>query len=111
MTLQIGSLEKRVGSALGESLGKFFQSFGGSEIRGVKFLPRPESQRLLDNWPRFGFSCDRGYVPIAEDVNGDLFCVACAAPWHGQVFHLAWDGDETARFESLQAFVQRMRTS
>ena len=104
MTWPSDTFEKRTASAMPPNVAKCLQTFGGLAIPALsmKLLTISESKRLMENWPRYGFSCDRGYVPIAEDRNGDLYCVACADGFRGQVFHLAWSGEETLRFASLQ---------
>jgi hypothetical protein len=108
MPSQFDSFEQRTGFALPPAVRDFFAALGGVEIAStsLKLLPVAESRRLLDNWPRYGFSCDRGYVPIAEEKNGDLFCVACAGDCRGQVFHLAWAGEEEMRFACLEDFMR-----
>jgi hypothetical protein len=63
---------------------------------------------MLDSWPRYGFSKARGYVPIAEDRVGDLYCVCCRGPERGRVFHLAFGGEETLVFADLGEFLGQM---
>jgi hypothetical protein len=93
--------------AVSQAVKDFFYLYGGrlAVSRTLRLLTSAESARLVDNWPRYGFSCERRYVPIAEDENGDLFCVACAEDYSGQVFHLHWAGDEEFRFASLEDFL------
>jgi hypothetical protein len=100
--------EERTGLSLPPAVCEFFQTLGGVEVpaHSLKLLPLAEARRLLENWPRYGFSSDRGYVPIAEEENGDLFAVACAEDCYGQVFHLAWAGEEERRFASVEEFVR-----
>ncbi|HSZ54751.1 MAG TPA: SMI1/KNR4 family protein [Tepidisphaeraceae bacterium] len=105
MATAFDSIEKRTGVAVPEALRGFFRDFAGREAGALKLLPLVESERLLQNWLLYGFSKDRGYVPIAEDPNGDLYCLACAPQYCGQVFHLAWAGEEEMRFHSLNDFV------
>ena len=108
MTSEFQYFEQRTGFSLPPAVCDFFEKLGDVEVASdsLKLLPLCESRRLLENWPRYGFSGDRGYVPIAEDQNGDLFCVACADDCRGQVFHLAWAGEEELRFASLEDFVR-----
>jgi hypothetical protein len=107
IAMQLDLFEQQAGFALPAALRDFFQKFAASQTpESLKLLPLAEATRLLDNWPRYGFSSDRGYVPIAEDQNGDLFAVACAEPWRGQVFHLAWAGEEEPLFENVESFLK-----
>ena len=110
MAPQFKSFEIGTGLSVPSSVGDFFQRFGGGEISSieVKLLSLSESRRLVDNWPRYGFSSGRGYVHIAEDKNGDLFWVACAGDWSGQVFHLAWAGEEALGFTDLEGFLKAL---
>jgi hypothetical protein len=85
----------------------FFEAYGGkqADCRSLRLLPSAESARLVDNWLRYGFPRDRQFIPIAEDENGDLFCIACAADCRGQIFHLPWSGDEEFQFATLDDFI------
>ena len=101
---------RRTGLALPSSLREFFRGFQRTSTSegSITLLTLWESKRMLDSWPRFGFSTERGYVPIAEDTNGDLYCVCCRGPERGRVFHLAWAGDEVLAYPSVEQFVQAM---
>ena len=110
MALPFEQFKQRTGIVLPPAVCEFFEKRSGVEIQpgSLKLLPLAEARRMVENWPRYGFSTDRGYVPIAEEDNGDLFCVACAESCLGQVFHLAWAGEEEVRFASLEEFVTHM---
>ena len=59
---------------------------------------------MLDNWPRYGF--EPGYLPIAEDDKGDLYCVRCHPPQQGHVFHLRWSGGDLDQFGDVEQFIK-----
>lgn len=110
MSLPFEQFEQRTGIVLPPAVCEFFEKLSGAGIQGgsLKLLPLAEARRMVENWPRYGFSIERGYVPIAEEDNGDLFCVACAQSCRGQVFHLAWAGEEEVRFGSVEEFMTHM---
>ena len=101
-----GSLKKS-SFAIPQAIKDYFQTYGGNEMgsRSLRLLGSAESARLVDNWLRYGLPSERQYLPIAEEENGDLLCVACAEHCHGQIFLVPWSGEEEYRFASVNDFI------
>lgn len=104
---EIKWFQRRTGLILPPALRAFFKGTNAlpATQTPVRLLRSAESKRLLDNWPRFGFPAAPGYVPIAEDPAGDLFCLATRGPTCGQVFLLAWSGADYPAYPSLEGFL------
>ena len=78
----------------------------GASCGAIRLLSLGDVTIMLDNWPRYGF--EPGYLPIAEDDKGDLYCVRCLPPEQGHVFHLLWTGEDLDQFGDVELCVERM---
>jgi cell wall assembly regulator SMI1 len=101
-------LETRTGFTFPDALRNLYLRLGGTSSEAIRLLSLSDVIFMLDNWPRYGF--DPGYLPIAEDDKGDLYCVRCHAPRQGHVFHLRWSGEDLDQFGDVEQFIKAMLT-
>lgn len=99
-------LEARSGFPFPDSLRQLYLTGGSADTDAVRLLSLSEVTIMLDNWPRYGFA--PGYLPIAEDDKGDLYCIRCRPPHQAHVFHLRWTGEDLDQFGDVEQFVKAM---